>query len=100
MMKEHKECKEYQVTLLCATHQYKPVSTIVKADTTKLALIGKQAYLKDIKQRGIQAICNKRYWTGKDLIRYNYTLCKVREYDKKKIEREKKERYKKILDKE
>lgn len=78
--------KEYQVTLYNTTHQYKPISTIVKADTKALVLVGKQAYLQDIKRRGIQAICNKRYWTGKDLVRYNYTMCKMREYNKQKKE--------------
>lgn len=88
--------KEYQVTLMCSTGQYKPVSTIVKADTTMLAVMGKEAWLKDVRKRGINAICVKRYWSGKDLEKYHYTQCKMRVYDKEKIARENAERCERI----
>lgn len=88
--------KEYQVTLMCSTGKYKPVSTIVKVDTTTLATMGKEAYLKDIRYRGINAICTKRYWNAKDLQKYNYTVCKMRVYDKEKIQKENEEKYEKI----
>lgn len=88
--------KEYQVTLMCSTGQYKPVSTIVKADTDNLITMGKAEYLKDIRHRGINTICAKRYWNSKDLVKYNYTQCKMRVYDKEKIKKENEERYEKI----
>lgn len=88
--------KEYQVTLICATGQYKPVSAIVKADTDELAKVGKTAYLADIRTRGIVKICQKRYWTNADLKKYNYSKVKMREYDKEKIAKENAERYEKI----
>lgn len=88
--------KEYQVTLICSTGQYKPVSAIVKADTDDLARVGKVAYTGDIRTRGIQKICQKRYWGNADLKRYGYTKVKMREYDKEKIAKENAERYEKI----
>ena len=88
--------KEYQVTLFCTTGEYRPVSAIVKKDTSLVARVGKEKYVQDIRTEGIKKICIKRYWSGNDLKRYNYTRVKVREYDKEKIAQEQKERYEKI----
>lgn len=88
--------KEYQVTLICTTGEYRPVSAIVKADTDNLAKVGKLAYTSDIRTRGIQKICQKRYWGNLDLKRYHYTKVKMREYNKEQIEKENAERYEKI----
>lgn len=88
--------KEYQVTLICETGQYRPVSAIVKADTDDLAKVGKVAYTGDIRKRGIIKICEKRYWGNADLKRYHYTKVKMREYDKEKIAKENAERYERI----
>ena len=88
--------KEYQVTLICETGQYRPVSVIVKADTDDLAKVGKVAYTGDIRKRGIIKICEKRYWGNADLKRYHYTKVKMREYDKEKIAKENAERYERI----
>lgn len=88
--------KEYQVTLICETGQYKPVSTIVKANTDELKKIGKVAYLANIRTKGIKKICEKRYWGNLDLKKYHYTKVKMREYDKEKIEKENAERYESI----
>lgn len=88
--------KEYQVTLICETGQYKPVSTIIKANTDELKKIGKVAYSGIIRSKGINKICQKRCWTNSDLKRYHYTKIKIREYDKEKIEKENAERYEKI----
>lgn len=79
---------DYQVTLICASGKYKPVSCIIKSElgTPKADLIAK----------GIQKICNKRYWNKNDLKKYEYTKVKVRRYDKVKIEQENKERYEQI----
>jgi hypothetical protein len=88
--------KEYQVTLFTPDNKYKPVSAIVTQDTSTVKELGNKAYTQAIKTKGIKKICNKRYWTGKDLTRYGYTKVKVREYDKEKIAAENAERYEKI----
>lgn len=88
--------KEYQVTLICETGQYRPVSAIVKMDTDNLPKLGIKDYNADIRKRGIVKICQKRYWTSADLKRYHYTKVKMREYDKEKIEKENAERYERI----
>lgn len=88
--------KEYQVTLVCSSGQYRPVSAIVKADTDQLIKVGKTAFTNDIQKRGIQKICQKRYWGNADLKRYSYTKVKIREYDKEKIAKENAERYERI----
>ena len=79
--------KEYQVTLMCASGKYRPVSCIVKKDTDIIASIGKEEYTKQIRKEGITKICQKHYWSGTDLKKYDYTICKIREYDKKKDRR-------------
>lgn len=71
--------KQYQVTLFCSTGAYKPVSCIITKDSADIDIIGKLAYVKDIKTKGIQKICNKRYWNAADLKKYSYTTIKVRE---------------------
>lgn len=88
---------EYQVTLLCATGAYKPVSCLVKIDQTDsndLTKIPEQK--KKILHKGIERICVKHYWRSSDLKKYGYTKAKVRLYDKEKIEKENKERYERI----
>ena len=81
---------QYQVTLNTTTGKYKPVSCII---TTDLTLKDNK---KEITNKGIVKICQKRYWTQRDLKNYGYTKVKVREYDKEKIEQENKERYEKL----
>jgi hypothetical protein len=88
--------KEYQITLFDPSGKYKPVSCIVTKDTKLISAIGKETYIKRIKEDGIKKICFKRSWGTSDLIRYGYTKMKVREYDKEKIEQENKERYERI----
>lgn len=94
--KENNMIKMYQVTLFCASGKYKPVSDVVKADDLRIIEVGKNAFIKEVKQRGIVKICQKRYWTSSDLKRYDYTKAKVREYNREKIEQEKKEKYEQI----
>ena len=85
---------QYQVTLMCETGAYKPVSTII---TTKEKVdLSNIAEKKKIINLGIMKICQKRYWTNRDLKKYSYTKAKVREYDKEEIERQKKENYEKL----
>ena len=85
--------KEYQVTLVCTSGKYRPVSCIVKKDTDVIASIGKEEYTKQIRKAGITKICQKRYWSSADLKKYEYTKVLIREYDKEKIAAEAKARY-------
>lgn len=73
--------KQYQVTLFCNTNAYKPVSCIIKheqIDNSDLTL--DTTTRKTITTKGIQKICNQRYWSKKDLQKYGYTRVKAREY--------------------
>ena len=87
---------EHQVTLMRASGKYRPVSCLVRKHTDATASIGKEEYAKQIRRAGITKICQKRYWTNADLKRYEYTTCKVRVYDKEKIDAENKARYEAI----
>lgn len=80
--------KEYQVTLICETGQYRPVSAIVKADDKTAEVIGVDAFKRQIRAQGITKICQKRYWSSSDLKRYHYTKVKMREsMTKKKLKK-------------
>ena len=75
--------KQYQVTMVCATGQYRPVSTIVtieQSNDDNLLLNPKKK--KEIIDKGIVRICQKRYWTSREVIQYGYTKVKAREYEK------------------
>ena len=82
--------KQYQVTLTSISGKYKPVSCIITTDLTI------EDNKKIIINKGVTKICQKRYWTQRDLKNYGYLKAKVREYDKTKIEQENKERYERI----
>lgn len=78
--------KEYQVTMYCATGQYKPVSTIVKieqAHDDNLLLDANRK--REIIDKGVVKICQKKYWTSKDIKKYSYTKVKAREYKKEQV---------------
>ena len=81
---------QYQVTLTDMLGKYKPVSCIITTDLTL------EDNKKEIINKGVVKICQKRYWTQKDLKRYGYLKAKVRVYDKEKIEQENKARYEQI----
>lgn len=81
---------QYQVTLSSTTGKYKPVSCIITTDLTM------EEYKKEIINKGVVKICQKRYWTQRDLKKYGYLKAKVRVYDKEKIEQENKERYEQL----
>lgn len=83
---------QLQITLFDKENRYRPVSTIVTVESAEYY----KAHSKEVKEQGIVKICQKRYWTVRELKKYNYTTCKIRLYDKEKIEAEKKERYEKI----
>ena len=88
---------QYQVTLICTTNQYRPVSCIVQyAQEENLDLSKNAVDRKKIIDKGIKKICASRYWSSADLKKYSYTKVKIRLYDKKKIEAENKARYEAI----
>lgn len=80
--------KQYQVTLICESGMYRPVSAIVTMEETT----DKKAIMRE----GQKKIMLKRYWTMDDLKKYGYTKGKIREYDKEKIEKENAARYEAI----
>lgn len=79
---------DYQVTLICVTGEYKPVSAIVSVEESTART--------DIITKGTNKICQKRLWTASDLKKFHYTKVKIRVYDKEKIEAENKARYEAI----
>lgn len=86
--------KEYQVTLLCDTNQYKPVSCIIKKKQAEdIDLTQNKNEKIALVNEGYKKICSKKYWTKTDILKYHYTRAKVRLYDKEKIEAENKARY-------
>lgn len=81
---------KYQVTLTCVSGKYRPVSTIVDTD------LDITTHKQEIINKGIQKICIQRNWTKTEVKKYEYLKCKIRVYDKEKIEQENKERYEHI----
>ena len=88
--------KEYQITLIDKSGMYRPVSCLLKRDDAEIETIGKNAFIKKLQKDGIIKICQKRYWTKKDLKKFGYNIVKIREYNKERIEKEKAERYERI----
>lgn len=73
--------KAYQVTLVCTTGQYRPVSCVVEMEqNSDCNLLLDREQKKIIINKGVQKICVKRYWTNTDLKKYNYLRVKTREY--------------------
>lgn len=71
--------KKYQVTLFCPSGEYKPVACIVNYNqAVDLDLTQDKASRVDIQKKGVIKICQKRYWNKSDLVKYNYTRCKIR----------------------
>ena len=74
---------KYQVTMYCVTGQYRPVSTIVtieQENDDNLLLNPKKK--KEIIDKGIVRICQKRHWTSREVIQYGYIKVKARIYEK------------------
>ena len=84
---------EYQVTLICKTGQYKPMSTIVEYEEVDLK---DKKQKSKVAQKGLEKICVRRCWKSTDLKKYNYSIIKVRRYDKDKIAWDKAIRYNEI----
>lgn len=74
--------KGYQVTLYCADGRYRPVSCLVSSEMVQGAKEDRAKLISAVKQGGIKKICQKRYWTAKDLKKYNYTKVKIRTIEK------------------
>ena len=74
--------KKYQVTMYCTTNQYKPISTIISIDQAieEDNLLLNKEKKQEIIKKGIVKICQKKYWTMREVKQYNYTKVKVREY--------------------
>lgn len=85
--------KQYQITLLCKDKKYKPVSCIVNNEAIEL---NNKEQKKEVIQKGVLKICVKRNWTKKELEKYNYSIIKIREYNKEKIEEENRIKYEAI----
>lgn len=73
---------KYQVTLICKTGQYKPMSAIVEHEEVDLK---DKKQKSKVAQKGLEKICIRRGMRSADLKKYNYSIIKVREYDKDKI---------------
>lgn len=86
---------QVQVTLL-SDRGNRPVSCIVDVESREYFL----SHKKEIQQKGITKICQKRYWQKRDLLNYGYMKVMMREYDKERIEKENAERYERIKKKE
>lgn len=89
--------QQYQVTLICKTGAYKPVSCIIEVEQIKgIDLTKNETMRKEIIDRGVKKICASRYWTAKDLQKYGFISAKTRLYDRLAIEKQKKENYEKL----
>lgn len=89
--------RDYQVTLICTNGKYRPVSAIVSVEQAEdVDLTRDKKEKAKIQLTGITKICQKRYWTKKDLVEGSYTKVKVRLYDRAKIEAENAARYEAI----
>lgn len=89
--------QEYQVTLMTENNRYKPVSCIVSIEQELgYDMTQSRTRKKEIINKGIIKIAQKRLWNNQDLARYGYTRAKVRLYDKAKIEEQNKQRYEQI----
>ena len=89
--------QDYQVTLVDNKKKYRPISTIVKveqADGIDLTLNAQKK--KEIINKGIIKICQKRGWGKLELQVYNYLTALVRKYDGEETKALDKARYEKI----
>ena len=82
---------QLQVTLFDERGKYKPVSTLV--EMPKKEVIAKN--FKPYRDKGVQKICAKHYWTAKDIKKY-FTQVKIRIYNEEKVKAENENRYNEI----
>lgn len=83
---------QLQFTLFCTSGKYKPMSTLLNADSVADYNNNKA----EMQKRAIQKICTQRGMTARDLKKNDYTKIKVRIYDKEKIQAENQARYERI----
>lgn len=67
-----------QMTLFCTTGKYKPISTLVEAESLEEF----KANFAKYKKKALSNICAQRYKDGKNLLDSGYTQMKWRIYDK------------------
>ena len=67
-----------QYTLFSTTGKYKPVACLIEVED----IAHFNAHQNEYKQKAIQKICAKRYWSKRDLALYGYTQIKCRRYEK------------------
>lgn len=66
-----------QITLFDKEGKYKAVSTLIQVKSIKYYKEHKQ----EVHNQAITKICQKRSWTAQDLLKYGYTVLKVRNYN-------------------
>lgn len=75
-----------QVTLFSTTGKYRPISTLVNVESIEYF----KEHKNEVYKRAIENICHNRRTSWNDLKKDGYTQVKFREYDKEKIEQQKK----------
>lgn len=89
--------QDYQVTLVDNRKKYRPISAVVKIEQAEDAdLTLDKNKRKEIINKGIIKICQKRGWGKLELKTYNYLTALVRKYNGAETIAQDKERYKKI----
>lgn len=83
---------KFQITLFCTTGKYRPISTLVEAESIEEF----NANFAKYKKQALSNICAQRYKDGKNLFESGYTQMKWRIYDK---EERKKQIVKEICEK-
>lgn len=81
-----------QLTLFSTTGKYRPISIILEVESMAYY----HEHQRETHIRAIQNMCAKRYVNWAWMKENGYTQMKVRQYDKEKIEAEKKARYERI----
>ena len=90
--------KIYQVTLICSTGQFKPISTLVNYEQGDYSgdLSKNSSERQKIITQGVQNIYVKQYKDSATLKRDHYSKVRVRAYDREKIQAEAKAKYEAI----
>lgn len=89
--------QSYQVTIMCKTGAYKPVSCLIGMEQEQGIDLTKDIIKKkEITKRGVNKICASHSWSARELQKYGYATVKCRYYDKDATIREQAERYSKL----
>ena len=65
-----------QVTLFDVNGKHKPISTLIEVESIEWY----REHAKEVRFRAYQKICNQRFISGKELLKYGYKKVKVRNY--------------------